>query len=75
MAIKRKLPGESTGLLGRSGEDEPATQITSVDLAKLIGQIREDNPELPDSFIEAILVALGEEKAGKLVEYSADDSE
>jgi len=44
-------------------------------LAKLIGQIREDNPELPDSFIEAILVALGEEKAGKLVEYSADDSE
>lgn len=75
MTIKRKLPGESVSILGNNGDDEPTAQISSVEWAKLIGQIQEDNPGLPNSFIEAILVALEEEKAGKLLEYSADDPE
>jgi len=67
MAIRRKLPGEGTTLFGSNAESEP--HMSELEFSQLISRVREDNPDLPDAFIEAILVSLGEVEAAKLLEY------
>lgn len=72
MTIKRKLPGESTSIMGKSMDDEHAGKLSEVEFSALLGRVIEDNPELPVSFIEDILVAMAEADAGKISDYLFD---